>query len=73
MKRKKYIVDYYIEWNDGTISQGKLIFPVMNFPPLTEPLKEVFDMLFEKVMKDSITDDELFFPEMINEIEIEIK
>ena len=73
MKRQKYTVDYYIEWNDGTTSQGRITFPTINFPPPAEPLESVFGLLFEKVVKDSITDDELYFPEMINEIEIEIK
>jgi len=73
MKRQKYTVDYYIEWNDGTTSQDRITFPTINFSPPAEPLQSVFDLLFEKVVKDSITDDELYYPEMINEIEIEIK
>ncbi|MBC8383899.1 MAG: hypothetical protein H8E57_00100 [Candidatus Cloacimonetes bacterium] len=72
MKRQKYTVDYYIEWNDGNTSQGRITFPTINFPPPAEPLESVFGLLFEKVIKDSIIDEVLYFPEMINEIEIEI-
>ncbi len=61
----KYLVKYFIYFNDGTISQGKLVFPRKN-------LKKIFDQFYDKIIIDNITDEELYNSAMINEIEIRI-
>ena len=83
MKRKKYTIDYYIEWNDGTTSSGKFKLPIeatrrsrnsgtahCQLP--TEYFQGLFDQLYEKIFMGSISDPELYSPEMINGIEIKI-
>jgi hypothetical protein len=60
-----YIVLFYIEWNDGTTSGGTLKFQATD-------LRGLFNLLYEKVVTGSIADAELYNPEMINEITIDI-
>jgi len=65
MAATKYIVKYYINWNDDTVSEGILRFRIKN-------LKKIFDRLYEKVITGSIKDEEMYEPGMINEISITI-
>ena len=60
-----YIVTFYIEWNDGTATSRTLKFHV-------KQLRELFDQLYQKVVTGSIVDSQLYNPEMINEITIDI-
>lgn len=65
MAATKYLVKYYIDWNDGTASEGILRFRIKN-------LRKIFDQLYEKIVIGSITDEEMYEPGMINEISITI-
>lgn len=58
-----YILNARIEWSDGSTSLCSTDYPGI-------PLEEVFKSLYENVVTGSITDDELFDPEMINNISI---
>jgi len=72
MKHKKYTVEFYIEWNDGTFSPGKFTLPIANCQLPTEYFRPLFDQLYKKIVTGSINDPELYSPEMINEIDIKI-
>jgi len=79
MKHKKYTVEFYIEWNDGSASSGKFklptahcLLPTASCPLPTDYFRPLFDQLYKKIITGSINDPELYSPEMINEIDIKI-
>ena len=61
MAAAKYIVEYYIDWDDGTPMQGTVRFQIKN-------LQKIFDSLYEKVILGAIKDPELYDPSMIIEV-----
>jgi hypothetical protein len=65
MAKINYIVNFYVEWNDGTTTSSTLKFHIKH-------LKELFDLLYEMVVLGSISDVELYSPGMINEINMDI-
>ena len=61
-----YIVEYDLSWNDGTMSSGRLNFQ-------GKDLRKIFSRLYRLIVLASISDEELYNPGMINEVNIRIK
>ncbi len=66
MAATKFIVEYYIAWNDGTTSHGFRRFRIKS-------LKKLFDRFYDKIIIGQISDEELYEPDMINEVSLRIK
>ena len=65
MAATKFIVEYYIAWNDGTNSHGTRRFRIKS-------LKKLFDRFYDKIIIGQISDEELYEPDMINEVSLRI-
>lgn len=65
MVYNSYLLNAWIEWSDGSVSTCNMDYPGRS-------LQEVFQNLYEDVVTSSINDDELFNPEMINNISISL-
>lgn len=65
MVYNNYLLDARIEWSDGSVSMCNADYPGRS-------IEEVFKNLYEEVITGSITDDELYTPEMINEVYISL-